>query len=24
MKLYKQFRGADPNPEAMLKGRGLE
>ncbi|MDD3405637.1 MAG: M3 family metallopeptidase [Paludibacteraceae bacterium] len=23
MKLYKQFRGADPNPEAMLKGRGL-
>ena len=24
MKLYKQFRGAEPNPEAMLKGRGLK
>ena len=23
MKLYKQFRGAEPNPEAMIKGRGL-
>lgn len=23
MKLYRQFRGADPNPAAMLKGRGL-
>ena len=24
MKLYKQFRGAEPNPEVMLKGRGLK
>ena len=24
MKLYKQFRGAEPNPDAMLKGRGLK
>ena len=24
MKLYKQFRGSEPNPEAMLKGRGLK
>jgi len=24
MKLYKAFRGADPNPQALLKRRGLE
>ncbi|MDR1591872.1 MAG: M3 family metallopeptidase [Prevotellaceae bacterium] len=24
MTLYRQFRGADPNPDAMLKGRGLK
>lgn len=24
MKLYRTFRGADPNPEAMLVGRGLK
>ena len=24
MELYRRFRGADPNPEALLKGRGLK
>ncbi len=24
MKLYKQFRGAEPNPDALLKNRGLK
>ena len=24
MKLYRQFRGADPNPEALLRSRGLK
>ena len=23
MKLYRQFRGSDPKPEAMLRNRGL-
>jgi peptidyl-dipeptidase Dcp len=24
MVLYRRFRGADPNPDAMLRGRGLK
>ncbi len=24
MELYRQFRGADPNPDALLRGRGLK
>jgi peptidyl-dipeptidase Dcp len=24
MELYRAFRGADPNPDALLKGRGLK